>query len=433
MHRSEGMCMAITDIEVFAHLTDADVENLAAEFDAIRRDVEDSRGARDARYIRRTIAGQRALEVAGRMLLAVSSRRTAWWAGTVTLSLAKIIENMEIGHNVMHGQWDWMNDPEIHSTSWEWDMSGASKHWRYTHNFMHHKYTNIVGMDDDVGFGMLRVTRDQRWKRFNLFNLLFNTILAIGFEWGVGLQHLEIGKVFQGRADREATLVRLREFAAKAGRQVAKDYVAFPALTALSPGATYKSTVRANAVANVIRNLWSNAVIFCGHFPDGAEKFTKNDLVGETRGQWYLRQLLGSANIDAGPAMRFMTGSLSYQIEHHLYPDLPSNRYPEIAVRGRQVCDKYDLPYTTGPLPVQYAKTWRTLAKLSLPNKYLRDTVDDAPETRSEAMFAALEPGFLAADQETGRRRGLKTAIAAVRGWRAGRRVNAVRVPGQTA
>lgn len=425
--------MAITDIEVFAHLTDADVENLAAELDAIRRDVEDSRGARDARYIRRTIAAQRALEVAGRMLLAVSSRRTAWWAGTVTLSVAKIIENMEIGHNVMHGQWDWMNDPEVHSTSWEWDMSGASKHWRYTHNFMHHKYTNIVGMDDDVGFGMLRVTRDQRWKRFNLFNLLFNTILAIGFEWGVGLQHLEIGKVFQGRADREATFVRLREFAAKAGRQVAKDYVAFPALTALSPGATYKSTVRANAVANVIRNLWSNAVIFCGHFPDGAEKFTKNDLVGETRGQWYLRQLLGSANIDAGPAMRFMTGSLSYQIEHHLYPDLPSNRYPEIAVRVRQVCDKYDLPYTTGPLPVQYAKTWRTLAKLSLPNKYLRDTVDDAPETRSEAMFAALEPGFLAADQETGRRRGLKTAIAAVRGWRAGRRVNAVRVPGQTA
>ena len=71
---------------------------------------------------------------------------------------------MEIGHNVMHGQWDWMNDPEIHSSTWEWDMSGASKHWRFTHNFMHHKYTNILGMDDDVGYGVLRVTRDQKWK-----------------------------------------------------------------------------------------------------------------------------------------------------------------------------------------------------------------------------------------------------------------------------
>ena len=416
--------MAITDVDVFAHLTDADIESLAVELDAIRQDVEDDRGARDARYIRRTIAAQRALEVAGRLLLAASSRRSAWWAGTVTLSVAKIVENMEIGHNVMHGQWDWMNDPEIHSSSWEWDMGGASKHWRFTHNFQHHKYTNVLGMDDDVGFGMLRVTRDQRWQKYNILNLLWNTTLALGFEWGVGLQHLEIGKLFKGRANREATKVRLREFSAKAGKQLFKDYVAFPAVTSLSPGATYKSTATANVLANVIRNVWANAVIFCGHFPDGAEKFTKRDLENETKGQWYLRQMLGSSNIDAGPVMAFMTGNLSYQIEHHLYPDLPSNRLAEISVRVRQVCDKYDLPYTSGPLLVQYAKTWRTLAKLSLPNQYLTDTADDAPETRSERMFAELEPGFVGTDPATGRRRGLKTAIATVRGWRQNRRQN---------
>lgn len=348
--------MAITDVDVFAHLTDADIENLAAELDAIRRDVEESRGERDARYIRRTIAAQRALEVSGRLLLAGSSRRLAWWTGALTLGVAKIIENMEIGHNVMHGQWDWMNDPEIHSSTWEWDMSGSSKHWRYTHNFVHHKYTNILGMDDDVGYGMLRVTRDQRWKRYNIFNVVWNTILAIGFEWGVALQHLEIGKIFKGRADREAAKTRLREFSAKAGRQVFKDYVAFPALTSLSPGATYRSTLTANVVANVIRNVWSNAVIFCGHFPDGAEKFTKTDMIGEPKGQWYLRQMLGSANFNAGPALRFMSGNLCHQIEHHLYPDLPSNRLHEISVRVREVCDRYDLPYTTGSFLVPYGK-----------------------------------------------------------------------------
>jgi fatty acid desaturase len=288
--------MAITDVPAFAHLTDVDIENLAVELDAIRQDIEDSRGERDARYIRRTIAAQRALEVAGRVMLAASSKRSAWWAGAATLGLAKIIENMEIGHNVMHGQWDWTNDPEIHSSSWEWDQLGAAKHWRFTHNFQHHKYTNILGMDDDVGFGMLRVTRDQRWKKFNIANLLFNTMLTLGFEWGVAVQHLEIGKIVKGRADREATRVRLRAALAKAGRQLFKDYVAFPALTSLSPGATYKSTATANVMANVIRNVWSNAVIFCGHFPDGAEKFTKRELEGETKGQWYLRQMLGSSN-----------------------------------------------------------------------------------------------------------------------------------------
>ena len=405
--------MAITDVPAFTHLTDADIENLAYELDAIRQDIEDSRGGRDARYIRRTIAAQRALEVAGRLMLAASSRRSAWWAGTVTLGVSKIIENMEIGHNVMHGQWDWMNDPEIHSSTWEWDMGGASKHWRFTHNFMHHKYTNILGMDDDVGYGLLRVTRDAKWKPFNLGNLLYNTILAMGFEWGVGLQHVELGKIFKGRDNRDESKARAREFAVKAGHQVFKDYVAYPAVTSLSPGATFMSTLKANAVANIIRNVWSNAVIFCGHFPDGAEKFTKTDMVGETKGEWYLRQMLGSANFENGPVLRFMSGNLCHQIEHHLYPDLPSNRLYEISLRVREVCDKYDLPYTTGSFLLQYGKTWRTIAKLSLPDKYLRDTADDAPETRSERMFAELEPG---------QRRGLKSAIAAIRARRRDKR-----------
>ncbi|TVS85538.1 fatty acid desaturase family protein [Mycobacterium helveticum] len=413
--------MAITDIPAFAHLTDTDIENLAVELDAIRLDIEDSRGERDARYIRRTVAAQRALEVAGRLMLAGSAKRSAWWAGTVTLALAKIVENMEIGHNVMHGQWNWMNDPEIHSSTWEWDMSAASKHWRSSHNFQHHKYTNILDMDDDVGYFVLHVTRDQPWEPFNIGNLLFNAILAVGFEWGIGLQTIDFAKILERGPERETTLQQVREFSGKAGRQVLKDYVAFPALTALSPGATYRSTLTANALANVIRNVWANAVIFCGHFPDGAEKFTKTDMTdiaGETRGQWYLRQMLGSANFDAGPALRFMSGNLCHQIEHHLYPDLPSNRLHEISVRVRALCDKYDLPYTTGSFLLQYGKTWRTIAKLSLPDRYLRDTADDAPETRSERMFAALEPGFAGTDPATGRRRGLKTAIAAIRHWR---------------
>jgi linoleoyl-CoA desaturase len=417
--------LAITDVDAFAHLSDADIESLAVELDAIRADIEDSRGERDARYIRRTIAFQRALELTGRVLLAASSRRSAWWAGAATLSVAKIVENMEIGHNIMHGQWDWMNDPEIHSSTWEWDNLGAAKHWRYTHNFVHHKYSNILGMDDDVGYGLLRVTRDQRWKRHNLFNLLFNTLLAAMFEWGIGLQHVEIGKIVQGRADQADARRRIDEFLAKASRQLFKDYIAFPALTSLSPAATYRSTLTANFLANVIRNVWSNAVIFCGHFPDGAEKFTKTDMIGETKGQWYLRQLLGSANINAGPVMRFMTGNLSHQIEHHLFPDLCSNRLEEIGVRVRQIFEKYDLPYTTGPFLVQYGKAWRTIAKLSLPNRYLRDTADDAPETHSERMFSALEQDFDGTDPVTGRRRGLKTAIAGVRDRRRGKRARA--------
>jgi len=324
------------------------------------------------------------------------------------LGVAKIIENMELGHNVMHGQWDWMNDPEIHSTSWEWDNTGPSAHWKQTHNYIHHKYTNVLGMDDDVGYGLLRVTRDQRWKPFNIGNPVYNLLLQLFFEYGVALQHLELGKVAKGRVPREEFEQKRREVLEKVGKQIGKDYVLHPLLT----GPAWKSTLTANIVANMMRNVWTNTVIFCGHFPDGAEKFTKSDMEGETQGQWYLRQMLGSANFNAGPVMEFMSGNLCYQIEHHLFPDLPSNRLREIKVRVLELAEKYDLPYTTGSIVHQYFLSWRTIAKLSLPNKYLKATSDDAPETASERKWADAPAGLFTVDPETGKRRGLRTAIA---------------------
>ncbi|WP_132991996.1 fatty acid desaturase family protein [Gordonia zhaorongruii] len=408
--------MAIADIPEYAHLTDSDVEALGAELDAIRADIEADRGERDARYLRNTIRLQRGLEVTGRALTVGARKRSMWWAGATTLGLAKIVENMELGHNVMHGQWDWMNDPEVHSTSWEWDNTGPSAHWKHTHNFIHHKYTNVLGMDDDVGYGLLRVTRDQRWKPFNLGNLFYNTALAALFEYGIAAQHLELGKK-RKTPEAKAELRRdITDVGTKIARQVGKDYVVYPALVGAvtrSPEAARK-TATANLLANIMRNFWTNAVIFCGHFPDGAEKFTKFDLKDETQGQWYLRQMLGSANFRSGPVLGFMSGNLSYQIEHHIFPDLPSNRLAEISVRVQALCEKYDLPYTTGSFPVQYAKSWRTMAKLSLPNKYLRATSDDAPETASEKRFRGEGESRLTpvVDAGTGRRRGLRTAIA---------------------
>ncbi|MFI2234431.1 fatty acid desaturase family protein [Nocardia testacea] len=403
--------MAISDVKEYAHLTEADVEALGAEFDAIRRDIESTRGERDARYIRNVIRLQRALEISGRTVLFASFLPPAWLAGVALLGTAKIIENMEIGHNVMHGQWDWMNDPEIHSTHWEWDNAGPSKHWKHTHNYLHHKYTNVLGMDDDIGYGLLRVTRDQRWKPFNIGNPVYNLVLQSLFEYGVAIQHLELGKLAAGKfkpgtPERAEFDRKVEEVVAKVKKQAVKDYVVYPLLT----GPSFFHTLTANLTANVIRNVWSNAVIFCGHFPDGAEKFTKADIDNESQAQWYLRQMLGSANISGGKLMHFMTGNLSHQIEHHLFPDLPSNRYAEVAVRVRELCDKYDLPYTTGSLPVQYFKAWRTILKLSLPNKYLRHTADDAPETASERKFNGQAVSTF--DPITGKRRGLRTAIA---------------------
>jgi linoleoyl-CoA desaturase len=402
--------MAITDIKRYAHLTAEDVETLAGELDAIRADIEESRGERDARYIRRSIQLQRGLAAGGRAALFASRNRLAWVAGTGMLAAAKIIENMELGHNITHGQWDWMNDPEIHSTEWEWDTTSPSVHWKKSHNFIHHKYTNIVGMDDDIGYGIMRLTRDQRWEKWMIGNPVYNLLLGTLFEWGVAAHGLETTKYRKGEKSMAEVRKDLRIIGKKVGKQVGKDYLVFPALT----GKAWKHTLGANAVANLIRNYWSYMVIFCGHFPDGAEKFTREEFENETHAEWYLRQMLGSANFHAGPLMAFMSGNLCYQIEHHLFPDLPSNRYAEIGVRVRALCDKYDLPYTTGSLGRQYMQSFWTILKLALPNKLLKASSDDAPETHSELKFRiydGMRESF-GVDPATGKRRGLRTAIS---------------------
>jgi linoleoyl-CoA desaturase len=348
-----------------ATLTAEQIEALAAELDALRAEVMDSRGEADARYIQRVIKTQRGLEIAGRGALLFSLFPPAWILGTAALSAAKILDNMEIGHNVLHGQWDWMRDRRIHSTTWEWDHATPAESWKRSHNYEHHTFTNVRGKDRDLGYSIMRVTEEQDWKPSDLFQLFTNLGLSLIFEWGIAMYDLELDRVKEGTKPKEQLQAELKAMWRKGRRSLAKDFVLFPLLS--GPG--YLHTAAANLTANVIRNIWSHAVIFCGHFPDDTETFDEERLEGETKGEWYVRQMLGSANLTGGPLFHIMTGNLSHQIEHHLFPDMPSNRYSQIAPRVQEICQRYGLSYTAGPLPRQYGKVLRKLAKLSLPGR----------------------------------------------------------------
>lgn len=377
--------MTATQTNPAAHLSDEDIENLGRELDAIRENVLAGRGERDAEYIRSVIDGQRRLELASRAVLLFSLFPPAWLIGTVGLSISKIVENMEIGHNVMHGQWDWMRDPKIHSTTWEWDNASPSEMWKHSHNEVHHTYTNVLGKDHDLGYGIMRVDEDQRWKPFYLAQPLWNFINACLFQYGIAAYDLEIGKYLQGRSDKEEFRRQGKKVLAKVRRHVTRDYVLHPLLS----GPSAVTTVTANLTANLVRNLWTHSVIMCGHFPEGVQTYEKTSIEGETRGQWYLRQMLGSANISGNAFLHFMTGNLSFQIEHHLYPDLPSNRYQEIAPKVQELFERYGLTYTTGSLPRQVASAWKKVLRLSLPNDFGRKASEAIqPSALREVIFA---------------------------------------------
>jgi linoleoyl-CoA desaturase len=432
-----------------AKLSREQIDQLGKEFDAIHDQVYEDLGERDRKYITSMIEMHRRLAVMGRVVLLFSRYKPAWVAGTSALSAAKILENMEIGHNVMHGQWDWMNDPQIHSSKWDWDTASTKEAWKHSHNYIHHTYTNIRGKDKDLGYEIMRIDPHQPWNPVYLFQPIYNAMLMLLFEWGVAVHDLDFEAIRKGEKSKKQVRKELKGIAGKAKDQIKKDYVAWPflsglamaaldlalnarelgtsrprgrlgrvrsrlarlrtshrrrvfddavALAATSGAGAYRSTLVADAVANVVRNVWAHSIIFCGHFPDQTYTFSEEEAADESRGAWYVRQLIGAANIEGGPMFHVASGNLGYQVEHHLFPDMPSTRYAEIAPQVKEICERYGLPYNSGPLHRQLGMVHRTILRLAFPGGKPRPKPgpykgDDVASRSSNGHTRSAPPG----------------------------------------
>ncbi len=343
-------------------LSPEQLDAFGAELDAIRQRVIADLGEVDRDYIHRVVKLQRGFEVAGRALFYVPP---AWPVAVAALSVSKILDNMEIGHNVMHGQYDWMGEPGLSSRMYEWDNVCPSEQWKYSHNYIHHTFTNILGKDRDIGYGILRMDEDQKWHPYYLGNPVYALLLMLFFEWGVALHDLEVENIVAGKRSLADNKVLYPGLMQKIRRQALKDYLLFPALT----GPLFPLTFAGNLTANLVRNVWAFNIIFCGHFPAGVATFSEEECEDESRGHWYYRQLLGSANITGSKLLHLMSGNLSHQIEHHLFPDLPARRYPEISTEVQEICERYGIPYNTGPLGKQLFSVATKICRMALPPK----------------------------------------------------------------
>lgn len=344
------------------------------ELDAIHHEVRQSLGERDARYIRSILLTVRLLETVGRGLLMFGWFPPTWLLGAAILGIAKVMDNMELGHNVMHGQYNWMNDPRFHGDTFEWDNTCPKEEWRHSHNYLHHNYTNVIGKDRDFGYGMLRLSSDLRWSWLHPFQLFLTMLLATYFQWFVAIHDMQMDKVAIGRKKWSEVRPQWLLVRAKIRRVIVRDYILWPLAAAAVGGVFFGEALQfglamfaGQAVANLIRNVWAWAIIFCGHFTEDIYTFKKESIEGETKGQWYLRQILGSSNIKGSKLMHLLSGNLSHQVEHHLFPDLPANRYAEIAPRIQAICAKYHVPYNTGAFIPQLFTVFKRIARYSLP------------------------------------------------------------------
>ena len=345
------------------------------ELDALRSEIESKVGKEDADYIRSVIQIKRYLELSGRLMIHFSLEPVTWSLGVAALSLSQILENMEIGHNVIHGQYDFMNDPEINSKTYEWTITGTAKNWKRAHNFHHHKFTNVIGKDNDYGFGLFRFSEDIKWRPIHLLQPIISPISAVFFEYSIALYDLQLTQHLLPKSLRQAETgemlepeqlrKELSEFLVKSSKKAGMEYLFYPLLA----GPLAPKVLLGNISAQFIRNIWAFAVIYCGHLPDGNAVFTEQEMEAETKGQWYIRQIMGSSNFEGGRIMHILSGHLSHQVEHHLFPDLPAWRYREASVKVKALCEEYGIPYQSEKMLPMLKSVAGRLVKYALPNR----------------------------------------------------------------
>jgi fatty acid desaturase len=350
--------------KVSRQLSPEELEQFGAEIEAIRQKHIADVGERDAKYITKIEKAVRYTEIAGRGMLMAGIFPPAFVLGTLTLGVSKILENMELGHNVMHGQYDFMQNKRLMGQTYEWDTWCTSDNWRYSHNYRHHTYTNVLGEDHDIGYGVLRLFPEQKWEPRFLANIPLMVILATFFENLLALQTLELEKLISGEKTAKETFKNAKPVVKKAGRQMLKDYAFFPLLA----GPFFLPVLAGNFLANIIRNYWTFTIIFCGHFTADSEVFDKSVIENESQAHWYLRQLKGSSNLTGGKLFHIMSGNLSHQIEHHLFPEVPAHRYAEMSVEVQEICKRYGQHYNKASIVKQFSTVVGRAFKYSLPS-----------------------------------------------------------------
>ncbi|MDO8330208.1 MAG: acyl-CoA desaturase [Fluviicoccus sp.] len=359
--------------------TDALYDQIEQEFEAIKTRHRQQLGEADIAYIRSIRRNSRIAEVAGRGLLWLGRGPLSFVAGTGLVWLHRNLEAIEIGHNVLHGQYDYFPEiPEFHSHNFKWKAPIDEEAWRREHNAMHHVHTNVYEKDPDLNHGILRTNDKTPWNPSHRFQVPMYLLAAyptmlyrfnaqnLGFSQEYRAENFPLGNEGYAMVDTGGASVAEREkrHLRSIMRVMVKEYGVFPALAALT-GRSPLRVLAGNAIADVVNNYWIGLTIQATHF---TEPLQPEDAI-DHKGRWYLSQLESSVNFKGSRRMSILWGHLNYQIEHHLFPDIPSHRYPDMAKEVKAVCAKHGITYKCNPSWGKAIRNYvKVLWKYSFPN-----------------------------------------------------------------
>jgi NADPH-dependent stearoyl-CoA 9-desaturase len=362
-------------VDVSRDAKSAQIESFGAAIDAIRSEIEAKVGPEDLAYIKRVDRFSRAMEVVGRVLIHFSFTPVGFFAGVVALWLHKQLQATEVGHTALHGAFDKIEGAgrRYRSASFRWDTPIDEESWRYVHNVRHHQYTNVAGKDPDIHFGPIRLNEHTPHQGYHRWQSLAAKLLAANFGFGINLQYTGVSDYWLGNGRpeefdfiKERTPQTRRRALGKAMRKFlpyyGKNYVLFPALA----GPFFWKVLLGNWLAEVMRDLYSAATIYVGHVGEHVRDYPAGTKA-HSRAQWYKMQVEATNNFEVPLPISILCGALDRQIEHHLFPRLPTNRLREIAPKVRAACEEHGVAYHSDTWPNALKKALAQIARLSRP------------------------------------------------------------------
>jgi len=350
------------------------LREFADRIDAIRTRVEAEVGTDDVAHIKKVRRVSTAMEIVGRALIHVSVDPVTFAIGVGALWLHKQLEAAEIGHTTLHGAFDKLPGADaFRSKTFHWRFPVDEESWRHGHNVRHHQYTNVAGRDPDIHFGQVRLTAQTPHRAIHYLQVPMALAHFGHFGFAMNLHFTGVIDALAGNGrperfdflpddrpetKRAAYRRALRKFVPYYGREL----VLFPALA----GPWFWKVLLGNLMTEVLRDAYTAATVFCGHVGDDVTDYPEGTRAGD-RGHWYRMQVEAARNFEVCRPLSILCGALDYQIEHHLFPRLPTNRLREVAPEVRQACADCGVAYHSDTWGRTLAKVGRRLWSLSFP------------------------------------------------------------------
>ena len=268
--------------------------------------------------------------------------------GILAMSLSLAFIGLNIQHDGNHGSYS-QSRRVNRIMGMTLDLIGGSHFlWHQKHNILHHTYTNIDELDDDLHTsGLLRLSPDQTrraWHRFqHWYALPLYSLLTLSWVVYGDFQKLIRGRIgeyrLRGATWRDLTFfltMKSLYFAAALGLPL----ILHPAL----------SVVAAFLSVHLLLGFTLATVFQLAHTVDGNSFPSPSPETRKMDREWAIHEIETTANFArSNPIVSWCLGGLNFQIEHHLFPRICHIHYPSISPIVESTCAEFGISYLAFP------------------------------------------------------------------------------------